>query len=315
MLKRSTKNNQSVGLPRLRRVEAGPPRLAPGEAGSVLLLAVLVMSMVATVSFATATLIMQGSSHNRFLDYGTIAGYAAESGLEESLYALRRQSLPLGQLASSSLLSQTIKFTLTASSSEPYVLTNLSQDKTLPLDLGDFNDLSQDQPIEYLCFHWSSQADSRLVVNWTSWKPEGYVNPVCNTGELEPLPDFGQGGGDLNSFWNCQMLGVFSESTGRCSVAPTSSLSYKIKLTARGNDIDSLMVIAFTAVPDIVNLNGLDNPNQVSIPNRLFLQSIGAYPANSTNQANRTMSVSGPLYESSASLYDFVLFSEQPIVK
>lgn len=289
--------------------------ITSNQNGSVLLLAVLVMSMVTTISFATATLIMQGISQNRYLNYGTIAGYAAESGLEESLYALRRQALPANQLPTSGLLSQTDQFIIDVSTSQPYLSTNLNQDQTLPLDLGNFNDLSQSQPIKYLCFHWSTQANSRLVVNWTSWNQNGEVNPVCNTGELEPLPDFGQGGGDLNSFWNCQLLGVFSESTGRCSVAPTSSLSYKIKLTARGADINSLMVIAFTNIPDIVNLNGLGNPNQASIPNRLYLQSTGIYPADSVSRASSYMSVSGPLYESNASLYDFVLFSEHPIVK
>lgn len=302
-------NQKWLGLPRTARLDS-----ARQAAGSVLLLSILVMSMVATISFVTATLITQGISHNRYLDYGVMAGYAAESGLEESLYAIRRQSLPVDQLPGSGSLSQTAQFTITASTTEPYLLTNLNQDQTLPLDLGNFEDLSQDQPIKYLCFHWSDQANSRLVVNWASWKPDGSINPVCNTGELNPLPPFGQEG-DINSFWNCQLLGVFSEDTGRCSIAPTSSLSYKVKLTARADNINSLMVIAFTGVPDIIHLNGLDNINQVDIPNRLSLQTVGTYPANSADRANRSMSVTGPLYEANASLYDFVLFSEQPIVK
>ncbi|MCX6784633.1 MAG: hypothetical protein NTV81_01705 [Candidatus Komeilibacteria bacterium] len=284
------------------------------SSGSILLLSVLIMSMVVTISLVTATLIIQGISHNRYLSYGTAASYAAESGLEGALYALRKQSLPANQLTGTNLLDNNSKFTIQASTSEAYIMTNLAKDETLPLDLGDFEDLSQTQPITYLCFHWVNQANSRLVANWTSWDQNGQVNPVCNSGEISPLADF-QGGGPYNVFWDCEQLGVFSENTGQCTLAPTSSLSYQVKLTALGDDINSLMVIAFSAMPNIVNINGLNNPNQVSIPNRLFVQSTGVYPADATDQARRTMLINGPLHESNAALYDFVLFSQEPIVK
>jgi hypothetical protein len=152
------------------------------------------------------------------------------------------------------------------------------------------------------------------VAQWTSWQADGQVNPVCSSGEISPLEDFDSGGG-VETIWFCQLLGVFSEATGQCTLAPATNLSYKIKLTALADDLESLMVIAFTETPEIINLNGLGNPNQASIPNRLFLQSTGAYLMASNDSASRVMSVSGPLQPANASLYDFVLFSQEPIVK
>ena len=59
--------------------------------GSILLLAMLVMAGVVTVSLGTTTLIIAEIQQSVKLDQSVVAYYAAESGVERSLFQARKK--------------------------------------------------------------------------------------------------------------------------------------------------------------------------------------------------------------------------------
>lgn len=271
------------------------------EKGNVLLLALLVMAGIMTAALGISAIILNEIKQARNIDFSTVAYYAAESGVEQALYKLRKEdallACPSGEcdpsgfcsagdrescLRSNGDLSNQSSWTRTVTDKEWQIYGTIKKDESLQVDLYD-PEGGTAAGVESIKIEWTPQcvspAASTIEVGYISWDPavgwsvsseqrfkySALVSPVINNGF-------------------------------------TSTKSYRLRIKAIFCDISNLVVTAW----------GNDNAEapQKEIPARIVLNSIGEY--GTLRQAIRmTMPRKSPM----SGLYDYVLFSECSLVK
>jgi len=261
--------------------------------GSVLLLALLVMTGVVTISLATGTLIVNEIKQSSQLDRATVAFYAAESAVERGLYQIRKQNATATAINSlTALISNSASYTIVAQDSEDVVSKTLAQDETWQLDLYEPYSLNPLNPaIKSLRFDWTG-AGSWLEIRWIPWTSGGVLALNTNQGEYVSSAD--------------------SPHVVNLDVA--GNYLYKVRITARQAQTTNLSITAYSEVDPTVNCDPLASC-QVNIPGRVKIKGIGEYPNNLAGASKQAILVSLPQIFPLSGLYDYVLFSEEEIKK
>jgi hypothetical protein len=266
--------------------------------GSVLLLALLVMTGIVTISLATGTLIVNEIQQSSQLDRATVAFYAAESAVERGLYQTRKQDLStavINQLVA--LFENNASYTIIAQDSENAINQSLTQDETLQLDLYDPHSLSPLNPaIKSLRFAWAGNG-SWLEIRWTCWTSSGILEQNTSQGVYISV----------------------SESPYILNLMDATNYLYKVRVTARQANISGLEVTSYdrinpAASPTCLPL-GPSSACLINIPARVKIKGVGEYPHNDTKAAKQAILVTMPQVSPLSGLYDYVLFSEEEIKK
>lgn len=262
-------------------------------------MSLLLMAGIITVSLATGTLVMNEIQQSTQLDRALVAFYAAESGVERGLYQSRKQTFdPLTLSAIEVLMDNNASYKIIAEDTENVVIKSLDQDETIQLDLYSPGLLTALTPaVKALGFDWLEQQNAWLEVRWISWTSAGSFNP----GAVENWQDRGRkiSQGDVPYIMNLENA---------------DNYLYSVRLTARYASITNLEVKAYNAVNPVANCDPLASC-QIGIPSRVFIKGLGEYPSGKSDAARQAILVTMPEVKPLAGLYDYVLFSEENIIK
>ena len=267
--------------------------------GTALLMSLLLMTGIITVSLATGILIMNEIQQSTQLDRAMVAFYAAESAVERGLYQSRQQSFDPDVLSAIEvLMDNNASYKIIAEDSENVVIKSLAQDETLQLDLYNSGSLSALSPaVKALGFNWLEQQNAWLEVRWISWTTAGSLNPGAASNWQNKGRKISQG--DVPYIMNLENA---------------DNYLYSVRLTARYASITNLEVKAYDTINPVTNCDPLTSC-QIGIPGRVFIKGLGEYPNGKSDAAKQAILVTMPEVEPLSGFYDYVLFSEEAIMK
>ncbi len=137
------------------------------QSGSVLLLSLLVLSSVLLTTAGVVDLTLRTLGSSRVADQGIVAYYAAESGLEHALYAIRRDGLGPESLSADGSLANGSSWMRSATA--PLVIfVTLTPTNWVPLDLYDPTDASVASGVSSLLMRWDGQSGSFLKADYVA---------------------------------------------------------------------------------------------------------------------------------------------------
>ncbi|MBU1146494.1 hypothetical protein KKD80_03025 [Patescibacteria group bacterium] len=271
------------------------------QSGNVLLLALLVMAGIMTAGLGIGTIILNEIKQARNIDFSTVAYFAAESGVEQAIYKLRKEdaviNCPVGVCGANGFcsggegescitaagdLSNDASWERTIVDREPQIYGKIEKDNSMQIDLFDPENAVA-AGVESVKIEWVpdcvAPAVSTIEVGYVNWDPiagwsEATEKKFKYTALESPVINNGFSG----------------------------TKSYRLRIKALYCDINNVIITVW----------GADNavPPQVKIPARIVLNSAGEYGV-----ARQAIKVTMPRKSPMSGLYDYVLFSECSLVK
>lgn len=256
-------------------------RARRSQRGTVLLMALVVMSGVVITSMGLGSLILSSLQQTRAIDSAAVAYYAAESGVEEAIYAARRPGAALPSSVSAPVTltnNATWKRTVTGRESVIYAGT-IPQDGILEIALYD-----PDAPT-------TSQNIGRVQVDWTDSCSGCSVLQASLVGWVS--------GGPIVWDPNATTT-LYTWSSGGASI-PTADPSrlYRLRLSAKKAAMQNVQVRAY---------DGGSAPT--TLPGRIRIDAEGSF-----GNVKQKLTASLPRKVPLAGIFDFVVFSECSLVK
>lgn len=272
---------------------------AEDRRGTVLLLALLVMSGVLIVGASLGTISVLTLRQSRVIDDAVIAFGAAETGAEQTLYQLRRVGTGSATLAanpdddSSTILSgqpmsNGSRWSRTITATETTVFASIPKDRSYEVVLWDPESPASSAGVESMTFSWddSCGGTSGLEVLAAGWDPAavGGFNPtVAFHGDSPAL--------------------TFLRTTPQVIDNDFSAVkAYRVRLRAKVCDISNLAISAYSAD----NAGG----TQVPIPSRIAVESAGTF-----GTARQAVELRLPRLQPLTGAFDFVIFSQCSLLK
>lgn len=269
--------------------------------GNVLLLALLVMAGIMTAGLGIGAIILNEIKQARNIDFSIVAYYAAESGIEQAIFKLKKEdavlNCPIGAcgengfcsggegeacLAANGNLDNNASWERTIVDREPQIYGKIDKDDSMQVDLYD-PEGGVATGVESVKIEWTPEcvppASSEIEVGYINWDPSiGWSSSVEQKFKYSALasPVINNG---------------FS-----------SSKSYRLRIKALFCDISNVIVTAWE--------NDNAAPLQKEIPARIVLNSVGKY-----GTVRQAIKVTMPRRSPMSGLYDYVLFSECSLVK
>ena len=261
------------------------------QSGTTLLLAMLIMAGILTVSLATSKLVINEVVQSAQLDKAIVAFYASEAGIERSLYQVRQQGYNASDLHQfTEALDNNSSYELIAEDTEDVLYATIAKDESYQVDLYEPNSLNAlDNPIKSVRISWEG-AGAWLEVRWNSWTTSGVVeNPQ----------------------------GVYisqASSPYIIQLYDSTSYLYRLKIIARQAQAANVTITAYDDINPVANCAPLP-VCQVPIPGRVSIKSLGEYPDGSARASRQAILVTMPQRSPLSGLYDYVIYSEEEIVK
>ena len=267
--------------------------------GSVLLLALLVMSGVLIVGASLGTISVLNLRQARVIDDAAIAFAAAESGAEQTLYQIRRVGASSAALNASPdhddspvdsgvPMSNGSRWSRVLESTESTIFASIPKDRSYEVVLWNPESPASPAGAESLTFSWDDACGgtSGLEVLATGWDPaaSGGFNPsVAFHGDSPAL--------------------TFLRVTPRVIDNDfMAAKAYRVRLRAKTCDIFNLAITAYSAD----NAGG----TQVPIPSRLAVESVGTF-----GTARQALELRLPRLQPLSGAFDFVIFSQCSLLK
>lgn len=140
------------------------------HSGNVLLLSLLILSGIMIGGIAAGELAIRGIKSAKRVDAGAVAYYAAEAGIEDSLYHQRKTSPPPAT-HDSFTLSNGASVVVATTSGEPTLFTALARDSFIEFNLFEEKDLSVPSGIEALRISWDDACAgaSGIELSYAEW--------------------------------------------------------------------------------------------------------------------------------------------------
>lgn len=249
--------------------------------GSALLLALLVLSGVVITGFTIGDLLLRDFASSRRTDEAATAFYAAESGIEQGLYQIRKTDFTLSALAGSEILDNQSRFDREATDEVPSLIFSLVQEDSFTVDMFDPDDPGLGSGVDFLILSWEDTCAG------CSWVEIGYVEWMPGTG--------------IN--WSENFTNVrYPASASPVKIEGLSAdKAYRLRFTSHYGDVKNLTVSAFVGDP------GAPTSIRHSI---VTMTSIGKF-GRTAQALSATFLRQAPLQK----IFDFVGFTECPIVK
>ncbi len=259
--------------------------------GTSLLLAMLIMAGILTVSLATSKLIINEVVQSAQLDKAIVAFYAGEAGVEQGLFYIRKKGFNASDLhLTTESFSNNSSYQIIAEDTENIIYTSITEDDSFQMDLFEANSLNTlDNPIKAIRISWDG-VGSWLEIKWSAWTNAGVVE-------------------------NHQAVYVSQASSPYIvSLFNSSAYLYRVRIIARSSDANNIEITAYNDVDPVANCDPLSDC-LVPIPGRVSIKSLGEYPENSIKASRQAILVTMPQKSPLSSLYDYVLYSEEAVVK
>jgi len=260
------------------------------NSGTAILLSVLVMSTILTAALATSKLVINEVTQSSQIDHSTIAFYAAESALEKGLFQVRQKDLDVSVVDQAhEVFDNDASYLLTAKDTENVLYTSLAPNQSYQIDLFNPNSLDDlTNPIKAIKVNFTG--DSWLEVKWVSWLTSGVINPP-------------------------ESLRVTENDSEYIQLLTNNVYLYRVRFINSGiTQLNNVTIKAYNDVDPVANCPVLTEC-QVPIPARISLDAVGRFPDNSNEPSEQRISVTMPEKSPISGLYDYVLYSEESIVK
>jgi Tfp pilus assembly protein PilX len=247
------------------------------ERGTILLFALMIMSsVIVTVSGMTAV-ILSALQQARAVDNAIVAYYAAESGVEDAVYTLRRDGTMPSTQTTAQPLTNTATWTRAVTPSEPVVYAGtLPQDSFVEIAMYDPDQPTNATNIASVEVSWSDSCSGCTIVEASMVDWDSGAAIVWN-----PYP------------------AVYKFTGGSATLSAAAGKLYRLRLMARKAEIENVQVRAFDSSHAALN-----------VPGRVRIESTGSF-----GQVQQRLTVTMPRQVPLSGLYDFVVFSECSLVK
>jgi len=283
---------------RNENLEAGRPGLisqfsflnSPDARGTVLLMALVVMSGVVISSVGLGSLILSSLQQTRAIDSASVAYYAAESGVEEALFTARHRNAA-GQLADG-------EGVLPASVAGPQTLTNNATWTRVVTGRESIiyaGTIPQDSLVEVALYDpdapTTSQDIGRVQIDWS--------DPCGGCSVLHSSLVGWQSGGPIIWDPNAAVALYTWNAAGASITLADPSRLYRLRLGAKKAAMQNVQIRAY---------NG--SGAATTLPGRIRIDSTGSF-----GNVKQKLTASLPRRIPLAGIFDFVVFSECSLVK
>jgi hypothetical protein len=246
-------------------------------------MALIIMSGVIISSMGLGTLIISSLQQTKEIDNGIVAYYAAESGVEDALYSVRRSdTLPAPVSVPQQLADSSWTRTVRTDESVLYAGT-IPQDGLYEVALFDPQNSTAPQNISDVVVSWSDSCHDCTVmqaslVGWQSGSSVTWNQDAQNaTVNKYPMP-----------------------ASGSVTIPlPDPNGLYRLRLTARNGDMQNVQISA-------IDSSGKPTP----LPGRVRVDATGIYGG-----SNQKLTALFPRDAPLSGIFDFVVFSECSLVK
>ena len=267
--------------------------------GSVLLLALLVMSGVLIVGASLGTISVLNLRQARVIDDAVMAFAAGESGAEQTLYQIRRVGATSAALnadpdhdssisVSGPPMQNGSRWSRTLEATETTVFAAIPKDRSYEVVLWNPETPAAPAGVESMTFAWDDTCGgtSGLEVLSAGWDPAasgGFTPDVAFHGDSPAL-----------TFLHLDPRVIDNDFM--------SGKAYRVRLRAKTCDIFNLAISAYSAD----NAGG----SQVPIPSRLAVESVGTF-----GTARQAMELKLPRLQPLSGAFDFVIFTQCSLLK
>lgn len=269
------------------------------QQGSILLLALFVLGAMMIVGLGTASLSLNQIKQTREIRKSTMAFYAAEAGIEEGLYRVRKNEQDVTTIQATLndfSESANANYVLTGQDYETVVYDHLNVNEIVSLDVYDINNLNNG--LNCLRLEWDGKPASWLEVTWKSFKPGVFLE---------------------EEYFTQKRVVAYNESGNN-----TESVDLDLKSTLDDYYLHSVQVKAL--YDEVKNLRLSAYPTSIGnscqgeqgdIASRLYLSAVGEYPvsADPLTRAKQNLTVTLPEKTPLSPLFDYVIFSEENLEK
>ncbi len=253
---------------------------------STLLLALIILGGIVATSMTIGTVVITRLRSVKAIDDSILASYAAESGVEELLYALRKEGRRTdlngtGSLGNGATWERTVETTTRE------LFLTLEQDATEQLDLTATSGALETVNVRTLLITATAPAeDAWLEVTWLPWLDTGTWAPTLGRVLFSPSELASQ---------SQKMVDL------RAQPSDGDPIAYRVRLRSIGGRIGNVRV---RAASDAL---GTD---VVAFPSRIRATVVGT-----VGTARYAARVELPAWSAATQVFDYVLFSECDIVK
>lgn len=256
------------------------------QSGSIMVISVLLMSIMSVVAFGLSTVIIKQVDFSRNFDYALLAYYGAESSMEQTLYDARKRDLVI--LEDGGTLTNDVEWSrIIDPVQEELTFQEILENRFVQVDLFD--------PDDVLC---ESVATTGIECLWESmivtWEGTGSIETTVTRWDTGEIVSFGVDDIEEEEYLAASSPWILNDLE--------SYNNYRLKIKAVFGDVENLTLTLY----DQDNGSG----EIVAVPNYLTIRGEGEYRSN-----KQALSVRVPRKAPLSSLYDYVLFSEEDIVK
>lgn len=250
------------------------------QSGSVLLLALLVMSTIMAASVGLASIVISEIRQSRSIDNAILAYYGAESGVEESLYKIRQEKKTIADLVKDEELSNGVSWQVRPSDVSNMVdkisVAELKKEQFIEIDIYDpTSENSTD--IHYLGLAVGEDSGN-VEVSWFGWEKG-------NLSEYKIIPNIFLKEDEVRMIDLTSIIG--------------SQYAYRVRIRALNKKVKFLEIRAYD----------IDEEEKL-MPSRIKTTVRGEY-----RDSRQAIYFEMPRQSPLGGLFDFVLFSEESIIK
>lgn len=260
------------------------------QEGNVLLLSLFILSAILFSATTIAALVIRDIRTARLLDDGHAALYAAESGIEQALYAIRKLGAdPAAQNGGGTLANAATFFRKVDTAETLFTEARLPQDGVMDVDLFLADALGTPTGIEALSFSWDDACGScsTLELGYVQWPAGANIS-------------WPPGGSYAGTFWKFRQPRAAGIPWLKADTIAGIN-NYRLRIRAIDADITNLQIRAFADDAGTM---------PVDIPSRVRITSSGS-AGTATQVLSAAMQRTAPL----SGIFQYVLFSEDPVVK
>lgn len=279
------------------------------QRGSVLLFALLIISTMIGAVTLFSNLIISEIQQSRLLDYSLQAYYVAESGGEEALFRLRQLKAVKNCEEAGLGSCQPDGYCLASQIACVYPTGSLDSQGDWQISINNAEsltvDLAQNEMMEVGLFFpdafsgFGIGIDS-IYIEWEDGDLSNTVAPIIQATLIE-----------IDYLWQTELQAVFeylADSFSRVFNEPDTNRSYILRLKALYDSAKNLTIKVYEGQPPQDGFPPAGN--QTYIAGQLIINSLGRF-----KDSQQIISIAMPVRSPLSGLYDYVLFSEQEIVK
>lgn len=249
--------------------------------GSLLLMSLLILASILASASSVGVLTMQNLRVAIAVDHGILAGYAAESGLEDGLFEIRKNETAAASLPASGTLSNNSRWSRAVTAAAAVMSRpTLAANDVWQIDLYDpDSSLSAlGSPIKSVTVSWSGSGAEWVEAEVAPWQTNGALGTPSTQ--------------------------LFSAASNPAIVnlQDSTAVMYRLRIKALYADLTNLTITAYS------ELNG--SGAVVNLPAQITMISTGSF-VRAQQAARATMPQRSPL----SGVFGYVLFSEEDLIK